>query len=156
MARKLQAEIKQQSPFACIEEEVYLNLLRTGDALSQNVERLLKASGISGTQYNVLRILRGARPNGLTCGETGARMVKHDPDITRLMDRLEKRRLITRARDTRDRRVVVASITERGLKILAELERPMMELQHRLFLHMNEADLKKLSLLLEKVRSLEA
>ncbi len=88
MTGKLQAEIKQKVPFASVEEEVYLNLLRTADALSQNVETLLRASGLSATQYNVLRILRGAGPGGLTCGETRGRMVTHDPDITRLLHRL--------------------------------------------------------------------
>jgi DNA-binding MarR family transcriptional regulator len=152
MARKLQTEIKQKAPFSSIEEEVYLNLLRTGDALSQKVERVLRASGLSGTQYNVLRILRGAGSAGLTCGETGERMVTRDPDITRLLDRLEKRKLITRARDTRDRRVVKARITREGLRVLDTLDKPLTDLQHDLFAHVPPKDLRKLSSLLEQVR----
>ena len=155
MTKQLQAEIKQKVPFTSVEEEVYLNLLRTGDALSQNVESLLRASGLSGTQYNVLRILRGAGPGGLTCGETSGRMVTHDPDITRLLDRLEKRKLITRSRDARDRRVVTARITKPGLRLLGELDKPLVELHRKLFRHMTQRDLKKLSSLLEKVRTRE-
>jgi DNA-binding MarR family transcriptional regulator len=155
MARKLQAEIKQKAPFTSIEQEVYLNLLKTGDAVSQPVEKLLRDSGLSGTQYNVLRILRGAGSLGLTCGETAERMVTHDPDITRLLDRLEKRKLITRSRDARDRRVVTARITAEGLKLLGTLDKPVAELGHILFRHMARRDLRKLSSLLEKVRSPE-
>jgi DNA-binding MarR family transcriptional regulator len=153
VAKTLRAEIKQKAPFSSIEQEVYLNLLRTGDALSQKVEKVLRASGLSGTQYNVLRILRGAGSQGLTCGETGERMVTHDPDITRLLDRLEKRNLITRARDTRDRRVVKTRITREGLRLLGTLDKPVIEMGRSLFKHMPKRDLRKLSSLLEKVRS---
>lgn len=155
MARKLQTAIKQKSPFSSIEQEVYLNLLRTGDALSQRVETLLRAAGLSGTQFNVLRILRGAGSQGLTCGETGERMVTHDPDITRLLDRLEKRNLITRSRDNHDRRVVTTRITAEGLRLLGSLDKPVAELHCGLFRHMTKQDLKRLSTLLEKVRSAE-
>lgn len=156
MAKQLKSEIKQKAPFASVEEEVYLNLLRTGDTLVQNIENLLRVSGLSGTQYNVLRILRGAGRQGLTCGETSARMVTHDPDVTRLLDRLEKRKLITRSRDTRDRRVVTARITPQGLRLLSGLDKPVSELHRRLFRHMTPQELKKLSSLLEKVRAREA
>lgn len=152
---KLQDEIRQKAPFTSVEQETYLNLLRTAEALSQQVEKLLRASGLSGTQYNVLRILRGAGPGGLTCGETGERMVTHDPDITRLLDRLEKRKLITRARDARDRRVVTARITRQGLRLLEELNEPLAGLQRKLFGRMSKQDLKKLSLLLESARESE-
>ena len=155
MTRELQSEIKQKAPFASVEEEVYLNLLRTGDALSKNLEDLLRTSGLSGTQYNVLRILRGAGCQGLTCGETGERMVTHDPDITRLLDRLEKRNLITRSRDSRDRRVVTTRITRQGLRLLDKLDKPVVDLHRSLFRHMAQRDLKKLSSLLEKVRARE-
>lgn len=155
MAATLKAEIKQKAPFASVEQEVYLNLLRTGDALSQRVETLLRSSGLSGTQYNVLRILRGAGRTGLTCGETGERMVTHDPDITRLLDRLEKRELIARSRDTRDRRVVTTRITPQGLRLLATLDKPLTELHRSLFRHVPQRELKKLSSLLDKVRESE-
>jgi DNA-binding MarR family transcriptional regulator len=155
VAKKLQAEIKQKAPFTSIEQEVYLNLLKTGDAVSQPVEKLLRASGLSGTQYNVLRILRGAGRQGLTCGETGERMVTHDPDITRLLDRLEKRKLVTRSRNARDRRVVTTRISAEGLKLLGTLDKPVTEMGRGLFKHMAQQDLTKLLSLLEKVRSPE-
>ncbi|TAM80388.1 MAG: MarR family transcriptional regulator [Acidobacteria bacterium] len=153
MTKKLQAEIKQKAPFSSVEEEVHLNLMRTGDAVSQRVEQLLRASGLSATQYNILRILRGAGRQGLTCGEAAERMVTHDPDITRLLDRLEKRNLITRSRDARDRRVVTARITAEGLKLLGTLDKPVNELGRSLFKHMAQGELRQLSALLEKARS---
>ena len=155
MAQGLRAEIKQKAPFASVEQEVYLNLLRTGETLSRDVENLLRASDLSGAQYNVLRILRGAGKDGLTCSEAGERMVTHDPDITRLLDRLEKRKLITRSRDTRDRRVVKTRITPQGLRLLGTLDKPVADLHRGLFHHMTGRDLKKLSSLLEKVRARE-
>lgn len=155
MAKKLQAEIKQKAPFTSIEQEVYLNLLKTGDAVSQPVEKLLRASGLSSTQYNVLRILRGAGRLGLSCGETAERMVTHDPDVTRLLDRLEKRKLITRSRSTRDRRIVTTRITGLGLRLLSSLDKPVIDLGRHLFRHMAKQDLRKLSSLLDQVRSPE-
>jgi len=153
VAKQLQAELKQKAPFTSLEEEVFLNVLKTGDALSQSVEHLLRASGLSPTQYNVLRILRGAGSAGLTCGEAAERMVTHDPDVTRLLDRLEKRGLITRSRDARDRRVVTARITREGMRLLAAIDKPLAMLHRRLFRHMPQRDLKKLSSLLEQVRA---
>ncbi|HET7101917.1 MAG TPA: hypothetical protein VFJ52_12265 [Terriglobia bacterium] len=100
MTKELEAEVKRKAPLASVGEAVYLDLLRTGDAVSQRVEKLLRRSGLSGTQHNALRILRGAGSQGLTCGETGERMAAHDPDIARLLDRLEKWELIIRSRDT--------------------------------------------------------
>ena len=155
MAKKLRTEIKQKTPFSSLEQEVYLNLLKTGDVVSQRVEKLLQAAGLSGTQYNVLRILRGAGRQGLTCGETGKRMVTHDPDITRLLDRLDTRKLITRSRGARDRRVVTTRITTEGLKLLGTLDKPVTELGRSLFKHMAQQDLRRLLSLLEKVRSPE-
>ncbi len=93
----------------CPEESLCLDILRTADILSRPVSQFLKAEGLSATQYNVLRILRGA-PDGLTCGEIGARMITRDPDITRLVDRLEKQNLVIRGRENSDRRVVSTRI----------------------------------------------
>src|ERR1039457_6405983 len=89
MPRGLQAELKQRVPFTSREQEAYLSLLRTADALQAQVEARLKEFGLTGTQYNALRILRGAGPEGLPCREIGERMITHDPDITRLLNRLE-------------------------------------------------------------------
>ena len=103
-----------------LEEEVFVALARTTDQLARRLEPVLKAAEISPTQYNVLRILRGA-PEGLTCSEVGGRMISRDPDITRLMDRLEKRGLVSRYRDSKDRRMVLTRITQAGLSLLAQL-----------------------------------
>src|ERR1700722_11440446 len=100
---------------ACPEEAAFLDLLRTCDLLSRGPAQFLKSEDLSPTQYNVLRILRGAQPAGLPCGEIANRMITRDPDITRLLDRLEKRELISRFRETKDRRMVVARITPQGL-----------------------------------------
>ncbi len=91
MPRGLQAELKQKVPFTSREQEAYLSLLRTADALQAQVEARLKEFGLTGTQYNALRILRGAGPDGLPCREIGERMITRDPDITRLLNRLEDR-----------------------------------------------------------------
>src|SRR5689334_6538020 len=98
------------------EEAAFLNLLRTTEMLSRPLAQLLKTEDLSPAQYNVMRILRGAS-EGLTCREVGDRMITRDPDITRLLDRLEKRRLISRKRDDKDRRVVSTRITEQGLDL---------------------------------------
>src|ERR1700719_1733254 len=111
------------------EEAAFLEMLRTTDLLSRGLVPLLKAEELSPTQYNVLRILRGA-PEGLPCGEIGSRMIARDPDITRLLDRLEKRTLISRCRESKDRRMVLTRITREGLELLARLDEPVRE-QHR-------------------------
>src|ERR1700693_5988005 len=102
------------------EETAFLDLLRTTDMLSRGLVQVLKTEDLSSTQYNVLRILRGA-PEGLPCGEIANRMITRDPDVTRLLDRLEKRGLISRCRETKDRRTVRVRITEDGLKLLTRL-----------------------------------
>ena len=154
MPKGLRAEIQQKRAFASLEEEVSLGLLRTADLLDQSLEGLLKPAGLSATQYNVLRILRGAGPQGLTCGETSGRMLTHDPDMTRLFDRLEKRGMIQRQRESRDRRVVTACITEDGLELLKRLDKPVRELHRSRFAHIPERDLRTLQKLLERVRNL--
>ncbi len=103
---------KRAKPALSQENRIFVALLQAADTLGQEAEQLLKASGLTGAQYNVLRILRGAEPEGLPCGGIGDRMISHDPDMTRLLDRLEKRGLITRARQTDDRRVVKTRITQ--------------------------------------------
>ncbi len=100
---------------SCPEEAAFLELLRTTDMLSRNLVQVLKTEDLSPTQYNVLRILRGT-PEGLPCGEIANRMITRDPDVTRLLDRLEKRGLISRCRETKDRRMVMARITPEGLE----------------------------------------
>ncbi len=115
-------EIRQGKPFAAIEEELLVSLLRTTDVLHERFEQIVRPFNISMTQYNVLRILRGAEPVGRTCGEIGERMIAREPDVTRLLDRMDKAGLIRRTRDSQDRRVVVTRITAFGLKLLDEME----------------------------------
>lgn len=134
-----------------LEEQTYVNLMLTADYLSRRLEPVLRAADISPTQYNVLRILRGA-PQGLTCGELGDRMITRDPDITRLLDRLEKRGLLSRGRDPNDGRVVLTRITAAGLKMLAQLDSPVLD-AHRLLLgHLGPEKLRNLRGLLDEAR----
>ena len=152
MARRLRTEIHQTKPFASLEEEAFLNLQRTADALLHGLEAALKPVGLSPSQYNVLRILRGAEAEGLACREVADRMVTRDPDITRLLDRLEARGLVIRARDREDRRVITVRITPEGLRLLQELDAPVAELPQRLFGHLDEAQLRTLIELLQMAR----
>lgn len=134
------------------EEDAFLDLLRTTDLLSRGPAQVLKSEDLSATQYNVLRILRGA-PEGLACGEIGNRMITRDPDITRLLDRLEKRGLISRERDTKDRRMVLTRITAEGLKLLARLDDPVQAAHRRQLGHLGRERLRQLAELLSTCRS---
>lgn len=152
MNGRLKDEIGKKKAFDSLEQEVFLNLMRTCDFLSREMEELFKPSGLSSAQYNVLRILRGAGDEGLACGEIGNRMIKHDPDMTRMLDRLEKRELITRCRLTTDRRVVRARISPAGLELLATLDEPTRQMHKTQLTHMGERNLKMLMKLLEQAR----
>ena len=148
----LQKEIKQRKPFASLEQEVVLNVMRTAGALRQGTTELLKPYDLSAPQYNVLRILRGAGDEGLPCSEVGDRLVSRDPDVTRLLDRLEKRGLIERGRSETDRRVVTATITKKGIELTNESDTPVTEMHAEQLGHMKKKELKKLVALLEKAR----
>ena len=137
---------------APLQERTFIAVLKTADALAQEAEHLVRSSSLTGTQYNVLRILRGARPEGLACREIGERLISHDPDITRLLDRMEKRGLITRERQKDDRRVVKTRITSQGLELLKPLDQPMRELHKRQFRHVEAARLKILAGILDEIR----
>jgi DNA-binding MarR family transcriptional regulator len=150
---KLRDEIKQTKPFKNLEEEAFLNLVRTTDFLSRGGALLLKQFNLTAAQYNVLRILRGAGPEGLSCQECAARMVTREPDMTRLFDRLEARGLISRKRSTEDRRVVKTCITEPALALLAQIDQPLLELNKAQLSHLGEEKLKTLIELLELARS---
>jgi DNA-binding MarR family transcriptional regulator len=152
---RLQRELKQNKPFESLESEVYLNLARTADVLQRWEVDLLKPVDLTASQYNILRILRGAGSDGHRCAEIGARMISRDPDITRLLDRLEKRGLVRRARDAEDRRVVTTRITDAGLKLLATLDEPVESTQRKLLGHLSRTDLETLNRLLEAARSAE-
>ena len=135
-----------------LEQEAYLSLQRTADLLGRGAEEAIKGSGLSGTQYNVLRILRGAGPSGLSCGEVAERMLTRDPDITRLLDRLEKRVLVVRARESKDRRINTVRIAPKGLRILAGLDGPMAEFHRRQLGHLGEQRLRLMMSLLNTAR----
>jgi DNA-binding MarR family transcriptional regulator len=137
---------------ATLYEHVFVTLLRTADALSRGGEALLKPYNLSGTQYNILRILRGAGEKGLACRQVGCKLISRDPDITRLLDRMESRGLIARAREKDDRRVVKARITAEGLRLLSELDEPVRELHRRQLRHLPAKQLQQLSMLLDKAR----
>jgi DNA-binding MarR family transcriptional regulator len=158
MSRALGEEILQQKPFVSLEEEAFLGLQRTASVLLQSLGRELKGHDLTPAQYNTLRILRGAEPDvltsgGLTCGEIGERLVSPGPDVTRLLDRLEQRGLITRLRDAGDRRVVRARITEQGLDLLSHLDEPVGRMLGRLLGNLGQERLRTFVALLDEARS---
>jgi DNA-binding MarR family transcriptional regulator len=134
-----------------LEARVFVALLTAANRLVQDAEQLVKEYNLTGTQYNVLRILRGAEPAGLPCKGISDRMISHDPDMTRLLDRMEKRGLITRERQTDDRRVVKTRITPEGLDLLRKLDAPVQELHKRQFRHMGTERLKALAAALNEI-----
>jgi DNA-binding MarR family transcriptional regulator len=134
------------------EEAAFLELVRTCDLLSRRPALLLKSENLSPNQYNVLRILRGS-PEGLPCGEIASRMITRDPDVTRLLDRMEKSGLISRSRDNSDRRIVIGRITPEGLKILARLDDPIQEIHHQQLGHLGKKEFQVLTELLAAIRA---
>lgn len=151
----LQHEIRKRRPFDVPEEEAFLNLQRSAAVLGARAERLLKAHDITGSQYNALRILRGAKAGGdaaLPCLEVAQRMITPVPDITRLVDRLEAGGLVERRRTREDRRVVLVSITKAGLDLLVRLDRPLTELHRGQLSHLSRRELSMLNRLLVKAR----
>jgi DNA-binding MarR family transcriptional regulator len=153
MRRKKMVEAnKNRRPGGGPEEAVFLDLMRTTDMLSRGLVRVLKSEDLSPTQYNVLRILRGS-PDGLACGEISSRMITRDPDVTRLLDRLEKRGLISRCRETKDRRTVLARIAMEGLKLLARLDEPVQTAHRQQLGHLGSEGMRALTELLRVSRS---
>jgi len=142
----------QRRRAVCPEEAAFLELLRTTDILSRGLITVLKTEDLSTNQYNVLRILRGSI-EGLPCGEIASRMITRDPDITRLLDRLEKRGLISRCRETKDRRLVMARITPKGLRLLTRLDEPVQAAHRKQLGHLGRRRLGALTELLELSRS---
>jgi MarR family transcriptional regulator, organic hydroperoxide resistance regulator len=153
MARGLKEELKQNAPFRSREQEAYLSLLRTADALQTSVEAKLNEFGLTGTQYNALRILRGAGAEGLPCSEIGERMITRDPDVTRLLNRLEKRGFVKRVRGKTDRRVICGKITAAGLGLLAEMDEPIEKHGRAILKHVGQESLRQLIELLELIRN---
>ncbi len=158
MVGRLVNELKMSAPFASVEEEAGLNILRMADLLRRDIAVVLKPFGISHTQYNVLRILRGAlkekesRQQAKTCGEIAERLITFEPDVTRVLDKLEKQEFITRERSHSDRRVVRSRITEAGLSVLSQLQPKLKETLHKRLGRLNRTALSDLITHLEALR----
>jgi DNA-binding MarR family transcriptional regulator len=148
---KLQLELKKKRPFESLEEEVTLNIVRTSDQLQHRFARLMREHGLTPSQYNVLRILRGeGKP--LPILEIASRTVTVVPGITGLIDRLEQAGFVNRLRCDRDRRVIYVGLTDAGATVLAGLDEPLIASHRRLLSHLSQAELKELIRLLAKVR----
>lgn len=152
MVGRIQAELKQSRPVGSLEEEAYLNVVRTSNTLGQGISELLRTHDLTPAQYNVLRILRGAGESGLTASDIAGRMISRDPDVTRLVDRLEKRGLVDRWRCGHDRRVVWTRIAPPGRELIDPLDAPINDLHRRLLSHMTPEKLQTLIALLEEAR----
>jgi len=148
----LQREIRQTRAIALLEEEASLNIVRTGDLLMRRIAELLKPHNLSPAQYNVLRILRGAGKEGASCKDIGERLLARDPDITRLMDRLEARGLLVRGRAKEDRRVVTHCLTKEGLALVNAFDRPIEKLHRGVMRGVPQGKLKDLIATLEEIR----
>jgi DNA-binding MarR family transcriptional regulator len=148
----LKQEIVQERPFSSAEEEALLNVMRTSDTLQRAFQRRTRKWGVTSTQYNVLRILRGAQPRGLTCAALGSRMITAEPDITRLLTRLKALKLIRQHRDRNDRRVVWTQISEDGLELLKSMDPLIEQLPHEMLGHISRAELAEFIRLLELAR----
>lgn len=156
MSRSLRRELQQRKPFKSLEEEAFLNLARTDTLLSDAMDRLLAAHGVSAAQYNVLRILRGAGPAGLGRNEIRDRLIARMPDVTRLLDRMEDAGLVTRARDGDDRRSVQTRLTKQGRALVDSLDRPVAAEHRKRLGHLTAAELRALVALLTRVREGES
>jgi len=154
MSPTLQDEIKQARPFTSTKQELWLNLTRTTAMLGHELEQKLRSYGLSPTQYNVLRLLRGAAPTGLCQYEIRDRLVAQVPDVPRILERMEKAGWIVRIRGEQDRRMVVASVTDSGLKLLADLDGPMEAWMNGLFETLSEPEIRRLNDLLVAARRL--
>jgi DNA-binding MarR family transcriptional regulator len=149
---KLAAEIQQTKAFTLLEEEAALNIVRTAEVLGQASASFFREYDLSPTQYNVLRILRGAGPAGATCSQIGERMINHDPDITRLLDRLESRGFIGRDRSKEDRRVVRVRIHAEGLELVGRIDRPLRAFLKARLGKLDQSELTSLIGQLEQIR----
>ncbi len=150
----LKEEIKQNKPFKSTAQEAALNILRTADKFDQKVAQHLKSFELTPTQFNVLRILNGAGPDGWTCSDIASRMVKKDSDVTRLLDRLEKSKYILRERNPKDRRIINSKITSLGINLLKEISPHIAKWDHSLEAKMGAKKLRQLTTLLEEFRGL--
>ncbi|HEY0670724.1 MAG TPA: MarR family transcriptional regulator [Longimicrobiales bacterium] len=152
MTHELLSEIQQTRPFKSLEQEAFLNIVRTASVLQDSFDQVLKPAGITSAQYNVLRILQGAEPDGLCRNEVRDRMLTRMPDMTRLLDRMETSGLVSRTRDSEDRRVVTTRISTKGSRLLEKLDRAVAGEHERRLSHLTKTQLKSLIELLSAVR----
>ncbi len=152
MSGKLATEIRQSKPFRSREEEAFLNLGRTWEFLQKRVADLIKEHQLTATQYNMLRILRGAGADGVTCSQATERMLTTDPDVTRLLDRMEAQGWIRRDRAKEDRRVVVTTITDSGIELVNRIDEPLHQLLQTYLGRVGKQRLKELIDTLEELR----
>jgi DNA-binding MarR family transcriptional regulator len=152
MSPSLQQDLKQKKPFRSLQQEAYLSVVRTSTALTDAMEELVKSRGISATQYNVLRILRGSDVEGLCRNALRDRMLTRMPDMTRLLDRMEEAGLVVRVREGEDRRMVMTRITAKGRGLLDDLDAPVIALHKKQMAGLTDAQLRSLSDLLTLVR----
>ena len=148
----LRHEIAQERPFSSLEEEALLNLMRTSDCVNRAFQKRARHWGVTSTQYNVLRILRGAKPQGLTCSAIGDRMITAEPDITRLLARMKTLKLIRQQRDRHDRRVLWTQISASGLELLKQMDPEILQTPKDLLGHLNREELSEFVRLLELAR----
>jgi len=140
--------LSKHVPF--IQQEAALGILRAADLIAQQSASVMKPFDLTGAQFNVLRILRGS-PDGLPCGQIGERMIQRDPDVTRLLDRMQTRNLIVRQRSKQDRRVVTAKISEKGLDLLERLDPLVNQMHLRQFDGFSEIQLRQMKDLMDQV-----
>ncbi len=152
MPTTLRAEIKQTRPFRTLEQEAALSIARTAAVLEHEITEGLRARGLTPTQYNALRILRGAGAAGLCRNEVRDRLIARVPDATRLLDRLEAMRLVEREREGDDRRFVTTRVTAAGLALLKELEEPVIGIHQGQLGHLGRRKLRMLIALLAEAR----
>jgi DNA-binding MarR family transcriptional regulator len=152
MTPDLRAELKQEKPFGSLQQEAQLNIVRTSNLLADAFDQLLKPYGITGTQYNVLRILRGAGPEGLCRNEVRDRLLSRMPDATRLLTRMERAGLVTRARAGEDRRHVTTRISIKGQQLVDALDEKVEKEHRRRIGHLSQKQIRKLIKLLTLVR----
>jgi DNA-binding MarR family transcriptional regulator len=153
MPTTLRDELRQEKPFRSLREEALLNIARTEAVTRERLERVLAPHGLSMTQYNVLRILRGAGPNGLCRNEIGDRLISRMPDVSRLLDRMEAAGLVRRVRSTEDRRLVNTKLTPKGRTLVNELDADVAKAQEQQLVHMTRTQLRTLIDLLSLARS---
>lgn len=150
---QLREEIGQTRPFESLRQEATVGILRTADQVRRKLAEVFEPYGITGQQYNVLRILRGARPEALPTMEIAERMIEKTPGVTRLVDRLEEKGLVRRERSSEDRRCVLCTVTGEGLDLLAELDEPVREADEEALAGLEDDEVERLIELLDRVRA---